>query len=160
MAPHHCCFCLLLFLYYLFPPRGWVQPFLGISDCKSSNFLRDHNFIHDPLSDRKRGVTLYSYLIPAQWWHITVTMVYCFFSYFFVSSSRMGATTHYDHWLHMKYISEWSYYGYIPLLDRLRGFKFYSDFIPEKWRRITVTTIFWVLCSEIIQHYLSIGMAI
>ena len=79
-----------------------------------------------PLSDWLCGVTFSSNFIPAQWRHITVTMVY-FFSFFFVSSSRMSATTHWDHWLHWMYFAERSYYCCIslfftwPLSDRLRG---------------------------------------
>ena len=45
----YCCFCII----YLFTPRGWVIPLVGITDCIRSTFLRDHiiaiyhHFIHE-----------------------------------------------------------------------------------------------------------------
>ena len=71
--------------FYLFPPHGWVLQLVGITDNIGSTFLSNYIIIFCtwPVLARFCSFTLSRNFIPAQWHHITVAMVYCYFFLFF-----------------------------------------------------------------------------
>ena len=93
--------------------------------------------------------SLWVFFLPVKWCCITITIFdCCFLSFLFVSSLQMSATNRLYHCLNFKYFAERSYYRYIslflpwPLLARLCGVTIPSSFIPEQWRRITITVVY------------------
>ena len=97
--------------FYLFPPRRWVQPLVGITNYTGSTLISDHiidiynYFIQDPY--RLDCVVSYSLAVlfqnngavsPPPW-------VIVVLSFLFVSSLRMSATIFWYWRLHWKYFS-------------------------------------------------------
>ena len=93
-----------------------MWPLVGIPDYNKNNLLSDHIIAVYPLSYGLCGAIFFSDFIPDQFFHITVTMVYCcLFLSFFIYYFWMSATNCWDHWFCRKYFYERSYYRYISL---------------------------------------------
>ena len=112
---------IIIFCHFsLFTPHGWVQLLVGITDYTISDLLSDHviaiyhYFKHVPyLIDC--AVSHYLAILFQHNVAISLSPRFIVYLFLFISSSKMGATICWDHWLHWQYFTKQYYYIYIPL---------------------------------------------